>query len=454
MPKATVQKMNEMEKLGEDKIINLLIKYSIPAILSMLVISFYNIADRAFIGSIPGVGPLAIAGLGITMPVFTLIVAFGVLISMGATTNISIKLGEGKKDEAEKYLGNVFMLSIVLSLVIMFLGLIFIDPILISFGASVDTLIYAKEYISVIIIGTFFCIGGFTLNNVIRSDGNPKMAAKTQVIGCVINLILDPIFIFTFKMGIRGAAIATVLTQAIIFAWTLYYFTKGKSNLKIRKQYLKLNNKYVKKIIVIGAAPFAMELSVSLVNVIMNNSLKAYGGDLSIGAMTAVTSIALIFTMPIFGINQGVQTIIGYNYGAKKYERSKEALKLAIILGTAIVTIGFILVQAFPSVFIGIFNKDPQLMKIAVEGIRVYLLTLPLIAIIIIGPAYFQAIGKAKQSMFLSLLRNFILLLPIIIIIPKFIGLQGVWLAQPVADVIATVIISIFLIKEFKKSIN
>ncbi|MGG7177924.1 MATE family efflux transporter [Clostridium paraputrificum] len=443
--------MNETERLGEEKISKLIVKYSIPAILSMLITSLYNIADRAFIGSIPEVGPLAIAGLGITMPIFTLIVAFGVLTAMGATTNISIKLGEGKRDEAEKYLGNAFMLAVIISAVVTVVGLAFINPILRVFGASSETLIYAKEYISVIFVGSVFAIAGFTLNNSIRADGNPKMAARTMIAGCIINLILDPLFIFVFGMGIRGAAIATVLTQGITFIWIIYYFTKGKSNLKIKGEYLRLDFKYVKTIVVIGLAPFAMELSASLVHVILNNSLKVYGGDLAIGAMTAVTSIALIFMMPIFGLTQGVQTIIGYNYGAKKYNRSKEALKLSMFIGTIIVTIGFVLVQMFPEVFIGIFNRDPELMRIAVGGIRIYLLTLPLIAVAIVGPVYFQAIGKAKYSMFLSLLRQFILLIPIIIILPKFIGLPGVWVAQPISDIISAIVIGVFLFREFKR---
>ena len=444
--------MNETKALGEEKIGKLLIKYSIPAILSMLITSLYNIADRAFIGAIPGVGSLAIAGLGITMPIFTLIVAFGVLTAMGATTNISIKLGEGKKDEAEKYLGNAFITSVIIAVTIMIIGLVFIDPILILFGASKDTLIYAKEYIGVIFIGSITTITGFTLNNSIRADGNPKMAANVMIAGCAINLVLDPIFIFIFDMGIRGAAIATVLTQFITFAWVIYYFTKGKSNMKLKKEYFKLEFSFIKKIIILGAAPFAMELSTSLVHVITNNSLKVYGGDLAIGAMTAVTSIALIFMMPVFGINQGAQTIIGYNYGAKKYDRSKKALKLAILGSTGIVTIGLILIQLFPEVFIGIFNKDPELMTIAVNGLRVYSLTLPLIGLAIVGPVYFQAIGKAKYSMFLGLLRQFILLIPIIFILPKFVGLSGVWIAQPLADIIASGVIIVFLLREFNKS--
>lgn len=445
--------MKNIESLAEEKISKLLIKYSVPAILSMLITSLYNIVDRAFIGAIKDVGPLAIAGLGVTMPIFTLIVSFGVLISMGATTNIAIKLGEGNRKEAEKYLGNAFIFSIIVALAIMVIGLSFINPILKIFGASSDTIIYAKEYISVILIGSVSCITGFTLNNIIRVDGSPKFAARTMILGCLINVVLDPLFIFTFNMGIRGAAIATVLTQVIVFIVIIGYFFSDKSTMKLKRENFRLEIRTVKKIILLGIAPFLMEIATSFVSLIMNNSLKIYGGDLAIGAMTAVTSIVLIFIMPIFGINQGVQTIIGYNYGAKKYKRAKDSLKLAILYSTIISVIGFILIEIFPKIFISIFSTDSELMNIAIGGLRVYALTLPLIGVILIGPAYFQAIGKVKQSMFLSILRQVIVLIPVLYVLPKFINLNGVWVAQPITDIISAVIIVFLLVKEFR-SIN
>lgn len=442
--------MKNLESLAEEKISKLIIKYSIPAILSMLITSLYNIVDRVFIGSINGVGGLAIAGLGVTMPIFTLIVSFGVLISMGATTNIAIKLGEGNHEEAEKYLGNAVLFSVIISIFIMIIGLNFINPILNVFGASYDTIIYAREYISVILLGSVTCITGFTLNNIIRVDGNPKFAAKTMILGCLINIILDPIFIFKFNMGIKGAAIATVLTQVIIFAILIYYFLSEKSTIKIRRYNLKLDFKIIRKIIILGISPFIMELATSFVSLIMNNYLKIYGGDLAIGAMTAINSIILIFIMPIFGINQGIQAIIGYNYGAKKYKRVKDTLKLSIIYSTVISIVGFLLIEIFPKVLVSVFSNDSQLMDVAIIGIRVYSLTLPLIGIILIGPAYFQAIGKIKQSMFLSVLRQIVVLIPILFILPRFIGLSGVWLAQPITDLITTLIIVVLLVTEFK----
>lgn len=442
--------MDNQEALRHDKISKLLVKYSIPAILAMMVTSLYNTVDRAFIGSIESVGALAISGLGVTMPIFTIIVGFGVLIAVGGSTNISIKLGAKEKDNAEKVLGNTLMLAIIISIVIMIIGTLFIDNILYLFGASEDTITYGRDYIGVIFLGTPFNLISFCLNNAIRAEGNPKLAANTMIVGCILNLILDPIFIFGLGLGIKGAAIATVLSQIIIFLWVLSYFLTKKSSLELKKENLKFDYKIVKIIIAVGMAPFLMEMATGLMHVITNNSLKAYGGDFAIGAMTAVTSISLLFMMPVFGLSQGMQTIIAYNYGAKQYDRSKKALKLAIICAVIILTTGFILIKIFPEFFIGIFNKDKELTKLAIKGININLFTLPIAAIAIIGPVYFQCIGKAKQSIFLILLRQFIVLIPLILILPRFLNLNGVWLAQPVSDIVSVIIVLIFLNKEFK----
>lgn len=442
--------MDNQEALRHDKISKLLVKYSIPAILAMLVTSLYNTVDRAFIGSIEGVGALAISGLGVTMPIFTIIVGFGVLIAVGGSTNISIKLGAKEKDDAEKVLGNTLMLAIIIAIMIMILGTLFIDKILYLFGASEHTITYARDYIGVIFLGTPFNLISFSLNNAIRAEGNPKLAAKTMIVGCILNLILDPIFIFGLGLGIKGAAIATVLCQVVIFLWVLSYFVTKRSSLELKKENLKLDYKIVKIIIAVGMAPFLMEMATGIMHVITNTSLKVYGGDFAIGAMTAVTSISLLFMMPVFGLSQGMQTIIAYNYGAKQYDRSKKALNLAIICAVIILTIGFILIKIFPEFFIGIFNKDKELTKLAIKGINMNLFTLPIASIAIIGPVYFQCIGKAKQSMFLILLRQFIVLIPLILILPKFLNLNGVWLAQPISDIISVIIVLIFLNKEFK----
>lgn len=442
--------MENQEALRHEKIWILLFRYSIPAIIAMMVTSLYNVVDRAFIGSMEGVGSIAIAGLGVTMPVFTLIIAFGMLVSVGASTSLSIKLGEKNKKEAEKILGNALTLSIIISIIITLLGLVFLEDILFLLGASKDSISYAKDYMSVILLGTPFNLIAFSLNNAIRAEGNPKLAARTMIVGCILNLILDPIFIFVFNLGIKGAAIATVLCQVVVFIWVAHYFIRGKSNLKLKKYNLKLDINITKKIFAIGMTPFAMEVAISITHVLTNNSLKVYGGDLAIGAMTALTSILLMFMMPVFGLNQGMQTIISYNYGAKQFDRAKKTLILSILVSIVILSFGFLVVQVFPEVFVGIFNKDSNLMEIAVRGININLITLPIMGISIVGPVYFQCVSKVKHSMFLTLLRQFILFIPLIIVLPIRFNLDGVWLAQPIADFIAMIIVLLFLRREFK----
>lgn len=445
--------MKDQKLLGEESEIKLLIKYSVPAIIGMLVNALYNIVDRMFIGHIPGVGSMAITGVGVTMPIMSILLGFGMLVGIGATANISIKFGQNNRKDAEKILGNSVVLITIISLVLTVVGIGFANNILHLFGASDATMLYAKEYINVILLGTIFNLMSFSLSSTMRADGNPKMSAAIMVLGCVINVILDAVFIFVFNLGIKGAALATVISQIVSTLIALYYYTLGGSNLKLKFETLKLDWRLVKIILAIGIAPFSMQIAASAVQVIANNALKTYGGDLAIGAMAAISSISMIFLMPIFGINQGSQPIIGYNYGAKKYERAQKTVKLAMIAATVILVIGGIFIQALPSVAISMFNADPKLLEIGVPGLRIYLFMMPIIGISIIGSNYFQSIGKAKLATFLSLLRQVILLIPLTLILPKVagLGLIGVWLAGPVSDFLSTIITGIFIVKEFKK---
>ncbi|WP_373601458.1 MATE family efflux transporter [Paraclostridium bifermentans] len=442
--------MKNEQILGTESIPRLLLKYSVPAIIGMMVNALYNVVDRIFIGNIPDVGPLAITGVGICLPIMTIILAFSMLIGIGATTNISIKLGQGKREDAERIIGNSISLSIIIGLIISVIGIIFGDTILKLFGASDLTIQYAKDYIYIILGGSIFSMLGYTLNNTIRGDGNPKLAAMIMITGCLTNIVLDALLIFVLKLGIQGAAIATVASQIVTAIWGLSYYIKGKSNLKFEKSSLKLDKNLVKIIFAIGSAPFAMQLATSLVQVISNNALKMYGGDLAIGAMATISSISMMCLMPIFGLNQGAQPIIGFNFGAKQYDRANKTFKLSALVAIVIMTTGWILVQTIPEVIVGMFNKDPKLMSISVNGAKIYLLMLPIIGISITGSNYIQSIGKAKIAMFLSLLRQVILLIPMIIVLPRIFGLDGVWYAQPVSDFIATVITSIILYKELK----
>lgn len=437
--------MNRQKLLGEEKISKLLIQFSVPAIIGMVVNTLYNIVDRMYIGNIPDIGGLALTGVGITMPIMTIIMAFGMLIGVGTSARISLKLGEHKREEAEHHLGNAFVLILITSVIITVMGLTFMNPILRLFGASPETEIYAAQYMQIIFLGTIFNMLSFGLNHSIRSDGNPKIAMFSMLIGAGTNIILDPIFIFLLGLGVRGGAIATVISQMASMTWILYYFTKGKGSIKITRQTMKLKKSIVISIFSIGMSPFAMQLAQSIVQVLANNSLKIYGGDLAIGAMTIISSISMIFMMPIFGLNQGSQPVIGYNYGAKQYHRVNEAMKILVIVATMIVSVGWVLIQFAPQLLIGVFGANQSLLEIAKTGLRIFLFMLPALGFQSISSNYFQSIGKAKISMFLSLLRQVILLIPCLIILPRIggLGLMGVWLAGPVADGLASIITGI-----------
>lgn len=441
----------ENDVLGTESIGKLLIKYSIPAIIGMMVNALYNVVDRMFIGNIPGVGPMAITGLGVTLPIMTILVAFGTLIGVGATTKVSIKLGEGKRDDAEKIIGNSFTLTIILSIIITVFGLLFLNNILTIFGASENTIVYARDYMIVILAGTIFNMFSSIFGNIVRGDGKPKLSAIIMSVGCITNIILDAVFIFVFNMGIQGAAIATVIAQAISTVLGMIYYLGGKSNVRFKKENLKLYKASVAGILIIGVSPFAMQLATSVVQLIYNFSLKTYGGDLAIGAMATVNSISMIFVMPAFGFVQAMQPIVGYNYGAKRYDRARKTLKISLIAATFVFVMGFLLTQFAPEMLVGVFNKDPELMGLTINGLRKYTLAMPVIGISIVGTYYIQSTGKAKMSMLLSLLRQVIILIPLIAILPRFFGVNGAWFAQPIADIIAAVATGVVLFNEVRK---
>ena len=435
------------EYLKNEKIWRLLLKFSIPAIVGMLVNALYNVVDRIYIGRL---GPLVMTGIGLNLPFMTLLMAFGMLIGIGGGAIISIRLGQNRKNDAEKILGTAFLLLIIIMISVSVIGLIFKEPLLYLFGASEATIGYADEYISIILIGALFQGLGFGLNNIIRSEGNPKIAMYTMLIGAITNIILDPIFIFVFNMGIAGAALATIISQGISAIWVLRHFISGKGVLKLRRENLKIKIEMVKNIIGIGMSPFSMQIAASIVTIISNNALKTNGGDIAIGAMTVINAIAIFFMMPIFGINQGSQPIIGFNYGAKEYKRVKEALKLAITAASTLCIFGFIMTQFFTVTLIKIFNSDPELIEVASKGMHIFLIMLPFIGFQIVSANYFQAVGKAKKAMFLSLLRQVIVLIPMLLIMPRIFGLTGVWMSGPIADLSASIVTALFLFQEMR----
>lgn len=442
--------MNRSQKLEKQSIGRLLFEFSIPAIIGMLVNSLYIIIDRMFIGRV--VGAMAISGVSITFPIGIIIMGFGMLVGIGAAARISIKLGEHNKEEAEKILGNSFTLLIIVSLLVTVVGLIFLDPLLRSFGASDNTIVYAKEFIRIILFGAVLQNLGFGLNNIIRAEGNPKKAMSTMLIGCILNIVLDFIFIFIFHFGIKGAAMATVISQAVNTIWVLSYFCGKNSMLKLKRENFSLEKEIVLSIFAIGMSPFSMQVAASAVNVILNKSLAIYGGDLAIGAFGIINGIATIILMPIFGINQGSQPIIGFNYGAKQYERVKKTLKLATLAATVVSTLGALLVQIFPTFLVSLFNKsDMELTNITVNGIKIFMFMFPIIGFQVVSSNLFQAIGKAKISMFLSLLRQVIVLIPMLLILPRIFKLNGVWMAAPISDFIAFILTGVFLFLEIKR---
>lgn len=442
--------MEENLKLDQEPLGQLIWRYSIPAIIGMIVVALYNAIDRMFIGNIPNIGEQAIAGVGVTMPIATLIIAFEMLVGIGTSTIIAKKLGKGQREEAEKALGNALILGLVIGIGFTIVSLIFCEPLLKLFGASEASLIYGKKYIRIILIGVAPYIVGFSLNTTIRATGNPTMASITLITSCLLNIVLDPLLIFTFNMGIEGAAIATVISQCVVTIWVLYYYTKGKSYLKLKKANYELERKLVGSILTIGASAFAMQVATSVVQMSANNALKIYGGDEAIGAMAVITSISMIFLMPVFGINQGTLPIMGFNYGAGLIKRTKKTFIYATIWAGSILLMGTILVQLTPSTFITLFGNNEKLEYVAIEGIRIYLSMFPLAAIAIVGANYFLAIGHAKESMFLSLLRQVIIFIPMLIVLPSIVGLKGIWIAQAISDVLAAIITIIFLKKSFK----
>ncbi|MGL6105985.1 MATE family efflux transporter [Romboutsia sp.] len=444
--------INTQNRLGEEPITKLLFQFAVPAIIGMVVNMLYNVVDRIYIGNIPDVGALAITGVGITMPITSIITGIGMLIGTGAAANLSLTLGIGNKEKSAQYVGNAFTLVVIASLLVAVIGNIFAPQIVGAFGASESTTPYALDYLRILMFGTIFNLCAFSLNNLIRSDGNPKIAMNTMLIGAIVNIVLDPIFIFGFGLGIKGAAIATVLSQTVSASWVLFYFIKSKKcTTKLKLSNIKLRKTIVMSTLAIGMAPFGMQVAGSLVQMVSNNALMTHGGDLAIGAMAVITSVCTIFVMPLYGINQGTQPIIGYNYGAKKYKRVMQAYRYSLIASTTILILSWLFIMFIPDKAIGLFNNDPQLSNIAVYGIRIFLFALPVIGIQMIGSTYYQAVGKAKISMMIGLSRQVLILIPLFLILPNFLGLDGIWLAGPIADVISAIIGFIVIRKEFKK---
>ncbi|MDH6341388.1 putative MATE family efflux protein [Parabacteroides sp. PFB2-12] len=435
--------------LGTERTGKLLTQYAIPAIIAMTASSLYNIADSIFIGH--GVGPLAISGLALTFPLMNLAAAFGSLVGAGAATLLSLKLGQRDYESANRVLGNVFVLNILLGIAFTIVSLIFLDPVLYFFGASDQTIQYAREYMEIILMGNVVTHMYLGLNAVLRSAGFPRLAMYATLASVVINCILNPIFIFGFGWGIKGSAWATVISQLISLGFQLRHFSKSSNLIHFRKGIYRLKGELVKDIFSIGMSPFLMNLCASLVVILINRGLKEHGGDLAIGAYGIVNRLSSLFVMIIMGLNQGMQPIAGYNYGARLFPRVMEITKLTLKIGIAISTTGFLLAQIIPGTMVRIFTTDPELVDIATKGLRVAFAVFPIVGFQMVATNFFLSIGMPRKSIFLSLSRQLIFLVPFLIILPQFWGTLGVWISIPFADVTAAIITWFVLMNQFKK---
>lgn len=436
--------------LGTEKIGKLLLQYSIPAIIGMTITSLYNIIDSIFIGH--GVGAIAISGLAITFPLMNLVVAFCVLISAGGSTISSIRLGQKDIEGATEVLGNTLMLCLVNSILFGGVAFLFLDPILIFFGASHDTLPYARDFMQVILLGTPITYTMIGLNNVMRATGYPKKAMLTSMVTVVANIIIAPVFIFHFGWGIRGAAMATVLSQLIGMIWVVNHFRNSNSFVHFRPGFWKMKMRIIKSILSIGMSPFLMNVCACAIVILINNSLQKYGGDMAIGAYGIINRLLMLYVMIVLGMTMGMQPIVGYNYGAQKMDRVKQTLRLGVIVGVLITSSGFIICQLFPNVVSSIFTDNDELIGMASSGIRICTLMFPLVGAQIVITNFFQSIGKVKISIFLSLSRQLVYLLPGLIFLPGWYGLNGIWTSMPISDGLSFITAVIILMIYIKKA--
>lgn len=432
--------------LGTEKIGKLLVQYAIPSIVAMVASSLYNMIDSIFIGR--GVGSLAISGLALTFPLMNLAAAFGALVGVGASTLVSVKLGQKDYGTAQKVLGNVLVLNIIFGLAITFIAVPFLDPILYFLGGSDRTVKYAHDFMIVILLGNVITHMYFGLNAMLRSAGHPKSSMYATIFTVVLNTVLDPIFIFGFGWGIRGAAIATVLSQAVALIWQIKVFSNKNELLHFRRGIYRLKRKIVWESLTIGLAPFFLNLAACFIVVFVNQGLKKYGGDLAIGAYGIVNRLVYVCVMIVLGLNQGMQPIAGYNYGAMHYPRVLKVLKLTIMIATFVTTTFFILGMLFPKAIVSLFTTDTELIGMAVHGLRIVILFFPLIGFQMVTSNFFQSIGMPGKAIILSLTRQVLFLIPCLIILPLYWGQDGVWYSMPASDLVATVVSTILLIRQ------
>jgi putative MATE family efflux protein len=435
--------------LGTQPVGRLLWQYALPGVIAMTASSLYNMVDSIFIGH--GVGSMALAALGISFPLMNIGAAFGAAVGVGGATLMSLRLGQRQYDKANNVLGNMVALNIITGLLVGIVSIIFLDPILRFFGASDQTLPHAHEYMFILLLGNVITHLYLGLNAALRSASKPRAAMIATIVTVVLNTILDPIFIWPLHMGIKGAAIATVIAQAVVLSWQLWQFSRQRELLHLEWRFLKPAKAIVKDIVSIGISPFAMQITGCVVAIFMNNALMKYGGDLAVGAYSIANRLGFVCFMVIIGICQGFQPIAGYNYGARNMDRVKRVLRLTITASVAAMTLGWVIGEIFPEACTRLFSDDEQLIAITIRGIRINMLVFPVIGYQAVVTNFFQTIGKVRISIFMSLSRQLIFLLPMLLLFSSLWGLDGVWASLPASD-LAAFIVAVIIMQRFKLS--
>ena len=442
-------------ELGTERIRKLLVQYAVPAIIAMTASSLYNMVDSIFIGH--GVGALAISGLALTFPLMNLAAAFGSLVGVGAATLVSMRLGQRDYETAQNILGNVVVLNLIIGLSFGLVTLLFLDPILYFFGASDATIGYARDYMTIILLGNVITHMYLGLNSVLRASGHPRKSMYATIYTVVINAALDPLFIYGFGWGIRGAAVATILAQVIALVWQFHILSDKSELLHFRPGIYRLRRKIVRDILAIGMSPFLMNLAACFIVILINKGLKQYGGDLMIGAYGIVNRLAFFFVMIVMGINQGMQPIVGYNYGARRYDRVLKVLRQTVVCAVCVTTTGFLLGQLFPRQVAMLFvdaadgAAAERMISTAAEGLRIVLCVFPIVGFQIVTSNFFQYIGKPHKAIFLSLTRQMLFLIPLLLVLPPHLGTLGVWMSMPIADGTASLLAAVLLFYQVRK---
>ncbi len=444
-------KCTRMPDLGQGSIPKLMLKLALPSVIAQTINMLYNMVDRMYIGRIEGVGAYALTGVGLTFPIITLISAFSSLFGTGGAPLASIKLGEGNSERASRILGVSAFMLMCTSVVLFAVFQLFMGPLLTAFGASENTLPYAADYLSIYLFGTMFVQLSLGLNPYISAQGRATTAMCSIVIGAALNIVLDPLFIFVFKMGVRGAALATVLSQAASCVWVVRALSSQKASIRLEKRFIRFDKAILLSTVALGVSPFAMVFTESAVQVVLNRGMMTYGGDMYVGTITIIASVVQLFSTPLHGFTNGVQPLLSFNYGAGNLDRVRKTFKYLLFSTLAITMTYCSLIELFPRVFIRLFAQDDALIELTVKGLRIYSLGLGIFGLQNATQSMFVGLGQAKVSLFIAILRKVILLIPLALILPVFFGVNGVYIAEPIADITSASIATCLMLYHFNR---